>query len=75
MGKEKKTPVTIDQVEYFYEDLTEQQRMLFNHTADLERKIDSSKFNLDQLTVGRDAFLNLLREDLKMTTEEPMTEQ
>jgi hypothetical protein len=32
---------------------------------DLERKIESSKFNLDQLTIGKNAFSNLLHMSLE----------
>jgi hypothetical protein len=49
MGNEKKTPVTIDGVEYKFEDMTQQQQMLLNHVADLDRKLDSARFNVDQM--------------------------
>jgi hypothetical protein len=60
----KKTSITIDEVEYFYEDMTQEQQVLVNHVADLDRKIGSSQFNLDQLNVGKNAFINLLKESL-----------
>lgn len=60
----KKTSITIDDVEYFYEDMTQEQQVLVNHVADLDRKIGSSQFNLDQLNVGKNAFINLLKESL-----------
>ena len=60
MGKNEKTPVTINDKDYNLEDMTDEQRMLINHIADLDRKIASSRFNLDQLQVGRDAFVNML---------------
>lgn len=60
----KKTSITIDEVEYFYEDMTQEQQVLVNHVADLDRKIGSSQFNLDQLNVGKNAFVNLLKEAL-----------
>lgn len=65
MGNEKKTPLTIDGVEYQFEDLTDEQKMLVNHVADLDRKLASSKFNLDQLQVGRDAFFAMLKKSLE----------
>lgn len=68
MGKDKKTPVTIDGVEYQYEDLTQEQQVLFNHCVDLDRKISNAQFNLDQLAVGKEAFLDRLRTSLN--TEE-----
>ena len=38
----KKTQITIDDVEYAYEDLTQEQQHLFNHCLDLDRKIGSA---------------------------------
>ena len=62
---EKKTQViTIDEVEYNVEDFTDEQRVLINHVMDLDRKIGSTKFNLDQLNVGRGAFMNALKDTL-----------
>jgi hypothetical protein len=69
MGNEKKTPVSIDGVEYKYEDMTQQQQMLVNHVADLDRKLDSARFNLDQMQVGRDAFFRMLKEALETKPE------
>ena len=67
---EKKTQViTIDEVEYNVEDFTDEQRVLINHVMDLDRKISSTKFNLDQLNVGRGAFMNALKETLKPDPE------
>jgi hypothetical protein len=64
MGKQEKTPVTINNVEYKYEDLTREQQALFNHCVDLDRKIASAQFNLDQLSVGKGAFIKMLEESL-----------
>jgi len=64
MTKEK-TPVTIDGVEYKYEDMTKEQQMMVNHVADLDRKLDSTRFNLDQMQVGREAFFKMLKESLE----------
>jgi hypothetical protein len=47
-----KTPITIDDVEYQFEDMTQEQQMLVNHVADLDRKLSSARFNVDQLQVG-----------------------
>jgi hypothetical protein len=69
MGQDKKTPVIIDDVEYIYEDMTDEQKMLTNHVADLDRKISSAKFNLDQLSVGKDAFVKMLKESLTKAVE------
>ncbi len=64
MGEKKTTPISIDGVDYVYEDLTAEQQMLVNHVADLDRKIGSTQFNLDQLTVGKGAFISMLKNSL-----------
>lgn len=64
MAENKKTPITIDDKEYNFEDMTQEQQTILNHVADLEKKINGTKFNLDQLSVGREAFIKMLRESL-----------
>jgi hypothetical protein len=44
--------------------------MLCNHCFDLDRKIASAQFNLDQLSVGKDAFIKLLEESLAKPVEQ-----
>jgi len=66
----KKTQITIDEIVYLYEDMTQEQQMIVNHIEDLSRKIASSQFNLDQLNVGKQAFVNLLKESLTKPVEE-----
>lgn len=70
MGEKKTNPVTIDGVEYIFEDMTPEQQTLLNHVVDLERKLNSAKFNVDQLQVGRDAFFGLLKTSLEKKPEE-----
>jgi hypothetical protein len=65
MGKNEKTPIIIDNVEYQYEDMSEEQQLYVNHIADLDRKLTSARFNVDQLEVGKSAFVNMLTESLK----------
>jgi hypothetical protein len=69
MAEKKTTPVIIDDVEWIYEDMTDEQKMLTNHVADLDRKISTTKFNLDQLQVGKDAFIKMLKEALTKAVE------
>ena len=66
--KQKEQPeqtITINDVEHKVSDLTEGRVSMVNHVHDLDRKIGSSQFNLDQLNVGRNAFMNLLTESLE----------
>lgn len=73
MGKDKKTPITIDDKEYFVEDMTPQQQTMINHIADLDRKLSSAQFNIDQLTVGKSAFVDMLKASL--ATEDPENQE
>lgn len=70
MGNEKKTPVSVNGIEYFFEDLTQEQQTLFNHVVDLDRKLASARFNVDQLQVGRNAFGSMLEQSLAPKPEE-----
>jgi hypothetical protein len=65
MGKNEKTPITVNDVEYQYEEMTDQQQAMVNHINDLDRKLASARFNVDQLAVGREAFVNLLTQSLQ----------
>jgi septal ring factor EnvC (AmiA/AmiB activator) len=74
MANQQSQIVTIDGVEHKIDDMTEQQQMLLNHVADIERKIGSTKFQLDQLQVGRDAFFTMLKAALEAKPEEAVTD-
>ena len=64
--KEKeKSMVKIDDKEYDAESLTDEQNAMLNHVVDLDRKIQSSEFNLIQLRFGRQAFIDGLRASLE----------
>ena len=63
--KQEKTPITIDGVEYFYEDFTQEQQTIVKHISDLSRKMQSSEFNLQQLNFGKQAFVSALKKSLE----------
>jgi len=64
--KEKeKSMVKIDDKEYDAESLTDEQRAMVNHVVDLDRKIQSSEFNLVQLRFGKQAFVDGLKASLE----------
>lgn len=65
MSKEKSPQVvTLDGIEYNANDFTEQQTVLLQHCVDLDRKISSTQFQLQQLQVGKDSFIKLLKDAL-----------
>jgi hypothetical protein len=75
MGKNEKTPIIINDVEYSYEDMTNEQQVMINHVADLDRKLSSAKFNVDQLEVGKSAFVKMLTDSLSVENIQAVTTQ
>lgn len=71
MGKDTNKPqiITIDGVDHQLDDFTDQQRILLEHVADLDRKLNSARFASDQLQVGRDAFFTMLKQSLDKVTD------
>lgn len=69
MAEKKTMPVVINGVEHQFDDMTDEQKMMVNHIADLDRKVSSTNFNLQQLLVGKDAFIKMLEESLKPKEE------
>jgi len=69
MAEDKKV-ITIDDKDYTEDQLTDTQKVIINHINSLSQKIGSAEFNLDQLKVGKDAFVKMLTESLKETEEE-----
>jgi len=70
--KEKKEPQKLNlfDKEYLLDDLTDEQKVMVNHIADLENKINGTSFNLDQLNVGKEAFIKRLEASLNEESEE-----
>ena len=71
MAKEQKEkPVlNLDDKEYVIEDMTDEQKMMVNHINDLQNKQNTNAFMADQLQVGKEAFINLLRSSLEEPEE------
>lgn len=69
MAEDKKV-ITIDNVDYTEDQLNDTQKVVINHINSLSQKIGSAEFNLDQLKVGKDAFIKMLTESLKEETQE-----
>ena len=72
--KEKEMPkeqiITLFDKEYKESELSDEQKVMINHVADLERKIQSSEFNLQQLRFGKQAFLDALQASVESEDEE-----
>ena len=65
MAKKEKNTIKVNDVEYNLDDFTDEQKVLLNHVQDLDRKLANAQFNLDQLMVGREAFIVRLANSLE----------
>ena len=73
MAKEKKQEpqkLTLFDKEYKESELSDEQKVMINHVADLERKIQSSEFNLQQLRFGKQAFVDALQASVDKEDEQ-----
>ena len=74
MAKKEKKPqeqiITLFDKDYKESELSEEQKVMINHVADLERKIQSSEFNLQQLRFGKQAFVDALQASVDKQSEE-----
>jgi hypothetical protein len=69
MAEKQTKTITINGTDYTEDQLNDTQKVMVNHVADLDRKIRSTQFNLDQLNVGRAAFMNMLKTSLEAPQE------
>ena len=69
MAEKQTKTISINGTDYTEDQLTDQQKVMVNHVADLDRKMGSAQFNLDQLRVGKDAFVNMLTASLEAPAE------
>ena len=63
--KKDKPVLNLDDKEYIIEDMTDEQKMMVNHINDLQNKQNTNQFMADQLSVGKEAFINMLRSSLE----------
>ncbi len=69
--KEKEKPVlNLDDKEYVIEDMTDEQKTMVQHINDLQNKQNTNAFISDQLQVGKEAFINMLRKSLEEKPKE-----
>jgi glutamine cyclotransferase len=69
MSEKKTQTIVIDDIEHDTTNFTPEQILLTNHCLDLDRKIGSSQFQIQQLQVGKDAFVKMLKDSLEKPKE------
>ena len=74
MAEKQTKTISINGTYYTEDQLTDQQKVMINHVADLDRKMGSAQFNLDQLAVGKQAFMDMLTKSLEADTTDVAAE-
>lgn len=64
MTEEQKV-ITIDDVEYTEDQLSDEAKACINHIGSLDQKMASAQFNLIQLQGGREYFMTKLKEAIE----------
>jgi hypothetical protein len=66
---EESPKVLLNDVEYDVADLSEEQRVMVAHISNLDAKLADARFNVDQLTVARQAFVDMLSKSVEQVSD------
>ena len=73
--KEKEQPMlNFDGNEYVIEEMSDESKQILNHINDMQNKLNTNAFVKQQLEVGKEAFISMLRESLKEPEDEEEAE-
>jgi len=64
-AEDKKAIITIDNIDYTEDQLSDEAKGCINHIRSLDQKIASASFNLIQLQGGREFFMARLKAELE----------
>ena len=68
--KKEKPKLNFDNKEYIIEDMSDESKRILNHINDIQNKMNTNAFVREQLEVGKESFINMLRESLKEPEKE-----
>ena len=68
--KKEKPKLNFDDKEYIIEDMSNESKQILNHINDIQNKMNTNAFVKEQLEVGKESFINMLRESLKEPEKE-----
>ena len=71
MPENEANVISIDGNEYDPSDLTDQQKYWIAQVRDLQQKRQAAQFQLDQISVAAESFMNSLIQSLSDETEKP----
>ena len=56
--------ITFNGKDYTEDQLNDKQKVIISHIRDLQKKISSTEFSLDQLKISYDAFIKMLGDEI-----------
>ena len=67
MAKDKKEQpkLNFDDKEYIIEDMSNESKQILNHINDIQNKLNTNAFVKEQLEVGKESFIGMLKKSLK----------
>ena len=66
---EESPKVVLNDVEYDVTDLSDEQRVMVAHISNLDAKLADARFSVDQLSVARQAFVDMLSRSVEQVTD------
>ena len=63
--KKEKHVLNFDDKQYLIEDMSDESKRILNHIDDIQKKMNTNAFIKEQLEVGKESFIGMLRESLK----------
>lgn len=68
--KQNDPTLVLDDKEYSINDMQDDQKLMVAHINDLNRKVDTARFNLQQMEIGRQSFVESLKNSLEKNEAE-----
>jgi|TARA_Y100001938_G_C8094968_1_gene437512 CxxC motif-containing protein len=67
MAKNKKDQpkLNFEGKEYIIENMSEESKRILNHINDIQNKLNTNAFVKEQLDIGKEAFVNMLKKSLE----------
>tara|TARA_Y100001938_G_scaffold96454_1_gene131958 strand:+ start:842 stop:1051 length:210 start_codon:yes stop_codon:yes gene_type:complete len=64
-NKTDKPKLNFEDKEYVIDDMSEESKRILAHIDDIQKKLNTNLFVKEQLEVGKEQFINMLRDSLK----------
>ena len=70
MAKNQKATVTINDIEYIVDDLSDEAKVYVDHLNDFDNKLRINQFTANSLALGRQMAVNLLAQEVEKASDQ-----